>query len=198
MANDNNSVLTPKQWLKQNLMLTLREFWSSITAVFATKQQVASDIATIAEIAAPLHPVNINTLTPSSTFVANAIIGINGVIYRAKQATSHFPVVLETSGGALVVQVINGKKSFVVSDPTVHSDWEQWTDAAIEYWISQLAARATSLENADVALASRITALETALQSRPGSITYGGVEYSASDLLTAMASLMTKTVVTGE
>ena len=121
MANDNNSVLTPKQWLMQNLQLALREFWSSITAVFATKQQVASDIATVAEIAAPLHPVNINTLTPTSTFVANAIIGINGVIYRAKQATSHFPVVLETSGGALVVQVINGKKSFVVSNPTVHA-----------------------------------------------------------------------------
>lgn len=198
MANDNNSVLTPKQWFSENLLLTLRQFWSSITAVFATKQQVASGLSEIAEIAAPLHPVNINTLTPSSTFVANAIIGINGVIYRAKQATSHFPVVLATSGDALVVQVINGKKSFVVSDPTVHSDWEQWTDAAIEYWISQLAARATALENADVALASRITALETALQSRPDNITYGGVAYSASDLLTAMASMMSKTVVTGQ
>ncbi len=42
MANDNNSVLIPKQWLMQNLQLVLREYWSSITAVFATKHEVAS------------------------------------------------------------------------------------------------------------------------------------------------------------
>lgn len=50
MANDNNSVLTPKQWFSQNLRLTLRELWDSITAVFATKQQVISDLATKADM----------------------------------------------------------------------------------------------------------------------------------------------------
>ena len=80
------------QWLKQNLQLVLREFWSSITAVFATKQQVTEGLATKAPLSAALYPVDVNTLTPTSTFVANAIIGINGVIYRAKQATSHLPM----------------------------------------------------------------------------------------------------------
>ena len=146
---------------------------------------------------AALYPVNVNTLTPSSTFVKNAIIGINGVIYRSKKATSNLPVTLQVSGGAFVVETINGKIAFVVTNSTVNADWEVWTDAAIEYWIAQLAARATALETADTALAARITALETAIQQRPASITYGGVQYSATDLLTAIASLMTKQVVTG-
>lgn len=178
MADENNSVLTPKQWFSQNLRTTLSQFWSSITAVFATKQQVTEGLATKAPLSAALYPVDVNTLTPTSTFVANAIIGINGVIYRAKQATSNFPVVLQVDNGAFVVDIVNGKKSFVVSNPTVHSDWEQWTDAAIEYWTAQLDARITALEGK--------------------TITYNNVTYTVNDLLTGMASLMAKTVVVGD
>lgn len=175
MANDNNSVLAPKQWLKQNLQLVLREFWSSITAVFATKQQVTEGLATKAPLSAALYPVDVNTLTPTSTFVANAIIGINGVIYRAKQATSNFPVPLVVDNGAFVVQTVNGKIVFTVSSNTIHQDWEQWTDAAIEYWKAQLDARVSALENKTV--------------------TYNNQTYTVNELLTAMASLMQRTIV---
>ena len=122
-----------------------------------------------------LHPVDVNSLTPSSTFVKNAIIGINGVIYRSKQATSHFPVTLVVSGGAFVVsQTQSGKIAFVVSDQTIHSDWEQWTDAAIEYWVEQL--NATKLEMSST-------------------MTYQGQQYTVQQLLEAVASLMQKTIV---
>lgn len=175
MANENNSVLTPKQWLMQNLQLALREFWSSITAVFATKQQVTEGLATKAPLSAALYPVDVNTLTPTSTFVANAIIGINGVIYRAKQATSHFPVPLVIDNNAFVIQVVDGKIVFSVSSNTIHQDWEQWTDAAIEYWKAQLDARVSALENK--------------------TITYNNKTYTVNELLTAVAQLMERTVV---
>lgn len=175
MADENNSVLTPKQWFSQNLLTALSQFWNSITAVFATKQQVTEGLATKAPLSAALYPVDVNTLTPTSTFVANAIIGINGVIYRAKQATSNFPVPLVVDGNAFVVQTIDGKIVFTVSSNTVHSDWEQWTDAAIEYWKAQLDARVSALENKTVV--------------------YNGVTYTVNELLTAMASLMQRTIV---
>jgi len=175
MANENNSVLTPKQWLSQNLRTTLSQFWSSITAVFATKQQVTDGLAGKASLDDILHPVNVNTLTPTSTFVANAIIGINGVIYRAKQATSHFPVPLVIDNNAFVVQNIDGKIVFTVSSNTIHQDWEQWTDAAIEYWKAQLDARVSALENK--------------------TITYNNKTYTVNELLTAVAQLMERTVV---
>ena len=120
-------------------------------------------------------PVDVNTLTPTSTFVANAIIGINGVIYRAKQATSHFPVPLVIDNNAFVIQVVDGKIVFSVSSNTIHQDWEQWTDAAIEYWKAQLDARVSALENK--------------------TITYNNKTYTVNELLTAVAQLMERTVV---
>ena len=88
--------------------------------------------------AATLIPVDISTLTPSSTFVKNNVLGINGVLYRAKNNTSTFPVTLATQDGAFVVNTINGKICFVVTDPTLNSNCEIWTDASIEYWVDQL------------------------------------------------------------
>ena len=38
-----------------------------------------------------LHPVAVSSMTPSSTFVKNAVIGINGVLYRSTKATSNLP-----------------------------------------------------------------------------------------------------------
>lgn len=172
---DNNNILTPKQWLRENLLLTLSELWTSITSLFATKQQVTEGLAAKAPLSAALYPVDVNTLTPTSTFVANAIIGINGVIYRAKVATSNFPVPLVVDGNAFVVQTIDGKIVFTTTSSTVHADWEQWTDAAIEYWKAQLDARVSALENKTV--------------------TYNGVTYTVNDLLTAMAQLMQRTII---
>lgn len=136
-----------------------------------------------------LYPVDVSALTPTSTFRKNAVVGINGVFYRAKVATSHFPVVLvlDDVTEQFVIEQVNGKVAFVIDDPTVHQDWEVWTDAGIEFWIAQIGSSLT-------ALAARVTALETttatALQPTD---TFGG--YQAQTLLTAVASLIGKTVV---
>lgn len=124
-----------------------------------------------------LIPVSVDSLTPSSTFVKNAVIGINGVLYRATAATSNLPCTLTIQDGAFVTHTVNGKTSFVVSDPTPNAGWEIWTDAATEYWLSLLDTRITSLENL--------------------SVTYNGITYTLAQLMASMAQLMQKTVVVG-
>ncbi len=138
-----------------------------------------------------LHPVDIDSLTPSSTFVKNALIGINGVLYRAKVATNSFPVTLTMQDNQFVIHTVNGKTAFVIADPTVNSDWEIFTDAGIEYWVETMNARVSQLENDKVTLQNRCTALE----SITGDVTYGGQTYTARQLIEAVAVLMEKTVV---
>lgn len=87
---------------------------------------------------ARLIPVDIDSLTPTSTFVKNNILGLNGAFYHATQNTSNFPVILAVQDGEFVVNTINGKKVFVVADNTLQSGWEQWSDAQVEYWIDQI------------------------------------------------------------
>lgn len=138
-----------------------------------------------------LHPVDIDSLTPTSTFVKNAVIGINGVIYKSKKATSNFPVTLTIQNGAFVTHSVNGKTAFVVSDETLNGDWIVWTDAAIEYWTQQLSQRTTALENARTALESRASALEDSIAD----VTYNGQSYTLQQLMQAMAQLMENSVV---
>lgn len=86
----------------------------------------------------PLNPVDIDDLTPSSTFSKGDIIGLNGTFYHATSDTSNFPITLTVQDGEFVVNTINGKKVFVVADNTLQSGWEQWSDAQVEYWIDQI------------------------------------------------------------
>ena len=144
-----------------------------------------------------LHPVNVNTLTPSSTFVKNAIIGINGVIYRAKQATTHFPVLLVTEGNAFVVNTVNGKISFVEADPTIHQDWEVFTDAAIEYWVESLNAALAAKQDAIADLEAIRTNAQNAIKATD-QYTVGAVTYPVSALLQTVANFMSKTIVVNE
>lgn len=174
MANDNNNVLTPKQWLSENLLVTLREFWNSITAVFATKQQVTANLQTKANInhnhdtryyteaesdmqfayktelqseqnramtkeaqlqGQIIRPINMDALTPSSTFLGNDCVAINGVFYRALRNTGDFPVTMVIQNGQFVYnQSASGHKAYVVADGTLHSDWEVWSDSSIDFW----------------------------------------------------------------
>lgn len=135
---------------------------------FATKEEVG------------LYPVDITTLSLESTFVAGAVIGINGVLYRATQATDNLPCTLVTENGVFVVNTVKGKTAFVVSDATPNTDWEIFTDAAIEYWVTIMNQRVSALENI------------------PTTVTYNGVTYTTAQLLEAMAQLMAKTVVVHE
>lgn len=138
-----------------------------------------------------LHPVDVDSLTPSSTFVKNALIGINGVLYRAKVATSSFPVTLTVQDNQFVIHTVNGKTAFVIADSTINSDWEIFTDAGIAYWVETMNARITQLETDRATLQSRCTALEAITAD----VTYGGNTYTARQLLENLAKLMEKTVV---
>lgn len=165
--------------------------------LYADQQRQDADIGTLAE--GTLYPVDISTVTPQTTFRKNAVIGINGVLYRAKVNTANLPVTLSTIDQTFVIEMVNGKMAFVVADTTLNVDWEVWTDAGIEYWIEAHNRRLAELETGQAAMAADLpTAIEqvrqvavTALQ--PGT-TFGG--YTVSQLLTAMATLMNKKIVT--
>ena len=126
--------------------------------------------------AGALLPVDISTLTPASTFRKNTVIGIGGVIYRAKRATASMPLTMVVSDGKFVTHEVNGQQAFVVQDMTVNADWEVWMDAGMAY--------AYSLAD------QRITALETE------TYTANGKQYTRRQLLQAVAELMQKTIVT--
>lgn len=126
--------------------------------------------------AGALLPVDISTLTPASTFPKNAVIGIGGVLYRAKRATASMPLTMVVSDGKFVIHEVNGQKAFVVQDMTVNADWDVWMDAGLSY--------AYSLAD------QRITALETE------TYTSNGKQYTRQQLLQAVADLMEKTLVT--
>lgn len=125
--------------------------------------------------AGALLPVDISTLTPASTFPKNAVVGINGVLYRATAATQNLPCTLTVQDGKFVVNIVDGKMAFTVTDPAPNEGWEVFTDASIEYWISQLNARITALEG------------ET--------YTANGQQYTRQQLLQNVAELMSRTVV---
>ena len=131
--------------------------------------------------AGALLPVDISTLTPASTFPKNAVIGINGVLYRATADTQNLPCTLTVQDGALVVNIVNGKRSFVVTDPTPNQGWEIFTDASVEYWISQL----------NTLIAQKATVSDV-MQAE---VQYGQTTFTVGQLLQEMAKLMSRTVV---
>lgn len=177
---------------------TFHDLVMGAVATLFQGEQTRADAAYAASDAA-LYPVDISTVTPQTTFRKNAVIGINGVLYRAKVNTANLPVTLSTIDQTFVIEMVNGKMAFVVADTTLNVDWEVWTDAGIEYWIEAHNRRLAELETGQAAMAADLTtAIEqvrqvsvTALQ--PGT-TFGG--YTVSQLLTAMATLMNKKIVT--
>ena len=141
-----------------------------------------------------LHPVAVSSMTPSSTFVKNAVIGINGVLYRSTKATSNLPCTMVTQGGAFVVHTVNGKTAFVVSDATPNTDWEIFTDASIEYWVESINTALAAKQDAINDLATIRSKANSAVQPTD-KYTVNGQQYTVSELLQAVASLMPKTVV---
>lgn len=141
-----------------------------------------------------LHPISISSLTPSSTFGKNSVIGINGVLYRSTQETSNFPVTLVVQDGAFVTNVVNGKVAFVVADPTIKSGWEIFTDASIEYWVEALNA-ALSSKQGTISDIETIRSNSSAAVKPSDTYQVGNVSYTVDELLQAVANLMSKTVV---
>ena len=142
-----------------------------------------------------LRPVNVNTLTPSSTFPENSVIGINGVLYRSTQATSNLPVTLTVQNGAFVTHTVNGKLAFVVSDPTINNGWEIFTDASIEYWIESVNALLGSKQDS-ISDISDIRSNSQNAVKKLDEYTSGNVTYTVTELLQSVADLMSKTLVT--
>lgn len=93
-----------------------------------------------------LLPVDESTLSPSSTFVKNAIICIDGVIYKAKKETNTLPFNFMADDGKFVVQTILGHTCFVKVSNTINSDWEVWIDASCDLRFKQLEERVARLE----------------------------------------------------
>lgn len=120
--------------------------YSSMTT--AEKQELAGNVADkVAEEGGyALIPVKESTLSPSSTFVKNAIICIDGVIYRAKNETNTLPFNFMADDGKFVVQTILGHTCFVKVTNTLNADWEVWIDASCDLRFKQLEERIARLE----------------------------------------------------
>lgn len=176
-----------RKWCKDaEARAAIGEMETSVPSTYATKQEVTDSA---------LHPVNVNTLTPSSTFIKNAVIGINGVLYRSTQATSNLPVTLVVQDGAFVTNTVNGKIAFVVSNSNINAGWEIFTDASIEYWVESINAALAAKQDAINDLAAIRSNAQSAIKTTD-QYTAGNVTYSATDLLQAVANLMSKTLVT--
>lgn len=165
--------------------------WAKDAEARASIAQLASGKADKSDM---LHPMSVASLTPSSTFVKNAVIGINGVLYRSTAATSNLPCTLVVQDGAFVTHSVNGKIAFVVSNATPNTDWEIFTDASIEYWVESINAALAAKQDAINDLANIRSKANSAVQPTD-KYTINGQEYTVSDLLQAVASLMPKTVV---
>lgn len=186
---DSKKNQTPLQRLTESLTNVVAELWTELTAKFATKEALARNEAD------HWHPVDVNSLTPSSTFVQNSVIGINGVLYRAKKQTSHFPVTLTVEDGKFVVEEEEGKIAFVVADETLSEDWEVFTDAAIEYWVKSLNKKVAGKQDAISDLTDIRQKATSALQ--PSTVyKVGNTEYTVDAMLQELAKLMPKTIVT--
>jgi len=179
----------------------LDRFKSNTDGLYATKTVVATTYATKQEVSdATLIPLNMEQLTPSSTFVKNNVLGINGILYRAKQNTSEFPVTVVTDKGRFVYDIDKyGNKAYVVSDYTLSQAWEIWSDAGINYSLSVIDSRLSYFNNLQIA--PRLTQIESLLrniQQTLGDVTVDGQTYTVRGILTELAKLMDKDVVIGD
>ena len=179
----------------------LDRFKSNTDGLYATKTVVATTYATKQEVSdATLIPLNMEQLTPSSTFVKNNVLGINGILYRAKQNTSEFPVTVVTDKGRFVYDTDKyGNKAYVVSDYTLSQAWEKWSDAGISYSLSVIDSRLSYFNNLQIA--PRLTQIESLLrniQQTLGDVTVDGQTYTVRGILTELAKLMDKDVVIGD
>lgn len=142
-----------------------------------------------------LHPVDVSSLTPSSTFGKNSVIGINGVLYRSTQATNNLPVTFVVENGAFVTHTVNGKVAYVIQDNTINQGWEIFMDASIEYSISTLNAALNSKQDTIDDLAT-IRSNATDAIKKTDVYKFNNVDYTAHEILTQLVKLMPKTVVT--
>lgn len=179
--------------MSNTLRTFIQKIYKPIAAWIYTNVALKTELASNAD--EHLLPVNINSLTPSSTFRKNAVIGINGVLYRALRATSNMPVVPQIDNGHFVTHTVGGKVALVIADETLNQDWEVFTDASIEYWVASINALLAQKQDTISDLSTIRNNASAAL--KPTDIyTYNGVNYTVDDMLKDLVKLMPKTVVT--
>ena len=110
----------------------------------ALVEQVAQEVAQ--EGGYVLYPINVSDITTSSTFNKNAMICIDGVVYRATQTVSNLPLTFVVEDGKFLTQNIYGKTAFVRAGDTINSGWEVWIDASNDIRFLQLEERVARLE----------------------------------------------------
>lgn len=110
----------------------------------ALTEQVAEEIAQQGGYV--LYPVEEGSLSPSSTFRKNAIISIDGVIYRAVGDTTELPLKFVVEDGKFVVQELYGHTAFVRGSDEVSADWAIWADASNDIRFRMLEDRVARLE----------------------------------------------------
>jgi hypothetical protein len=180
----------------------LERFKQQTDQLYASQSQVAASYATKNELSqATIIPVDLDSMTPSTTFVKNNILFINGVGYRAKKDTTHFPVVLVVQNNQFVVDIVDGAPAYVVSDYTLDEDWEVWGDAGIPRTLDQMRTDLDeSIEQMEGDQAAFISEATTIVR---GSVklsdlvanTAGTRSYTVQQVLRAVADLMESTIV---
>lgn len=80
-----------------------------------------------------LTPVNVDSLTTSTTFAKNVLFFLNGIIYRSTAATSNMPLTPIVNGSSFVYIEKNGAKCFVTTGTTINSGWEVYMDLREDY-----------------------------------------------------------------
>ena len=149
-----------------------------------------------------MHPIDMDEVTPSSTFTAGDVLGINGILYKAKVNTSDFPVTVvvdDTTGQFVYDTDDDGNKAYVIEDYTLSEDWMKWADAGINYSLSVINSQLSYLNT--LRIASRLGTLEQQLANMLQAlmpITVDGVTYSVRDILTELAKLMNANIVIDE
>ena len=159
---------------------------------------------------ASLYPVDVSSLTPSTTFRKGSVIGINGVLYRAAADTTYLPFTLVVQDGAFVTVEVGGIDVFIIADPTLNLPWKPWTDASVQAHLTDLDLRLSTLETMNYK--GRIEAIEeanktisqtlalhesriTAVEARTQSVTYNGHTYTLQQIMEQVAKLMETTVI---
>ena len=98
-----------------------------------------------------LIPIDIASLTVSTSFVKNNAVAIDGKIYRCKNATTYPPFPFVFQGDSIVTQTNNGVTAYVVQSDTLNSNWEVYLDLSDRYYaeakFASVNASITTLQN---------------------------------------------------
>ena len=181
----------------------LGRFEEKLGQKYATQTAMAAAVADVTP-----DYIDIEDLEVGMTFPKNALLAINGISFQALRNTTDFPVtVLVESGHVVYDEDENGNKAFVVSDWTQSEDWEIWTDASIPRTLQNMTA---DMEDFESDINTEMSAFKQEIRNdaaqlivlaaqsiKPGTkfTATSGVQYTAEQLLQAMAELMNKNVV---